>query len=171
MVAVMGLGHLVFGWGGLLDVKPADLVASLTVDCGEPGAGPPEEITVRYEWSWTRSAPLPNEVDTVFLGWDGKDAEGRQLYVYSSDVDPDPTIRSGQRGELGVALLEEARGTTAGFQWAVDLIRRDYDPGRIAISFRLARPAEPGTYTFAVRGSYIHLGQWRVDAQPITCTW
>ena len=61
MVSVMALGYLVFGWGGLLDVKEPDLVASLRVDCGAPGAGPPAEIPIEYDWSWSKSAAEPVE--------------------------------------------------------------------------------------------------------------
>jgi hypothetical protein len=171
LVGVMALGHLVFGWGGVLDVKQPDLVATLSVDCGDQAAGPPEQIAVEYAWSWSRAAPLPNEVDTVFVGWDGDDAEGSPLYIFSDNPNQDPTIRSGQRGVLGIALLEEARGTTPGFQWAVDLYQRGYQPGRLAVTLRLARPEASGPLSLTVRASYIHLNVWSAEPPAVTCTW
>lgn len=171
MVSVMALGYLVFGWGGLLDVKEPDLVASLRVDCGAPGAGPPAEIPIEYDWSWSKSAPLPNEVDTLFIGWTGNDAQGRPLYIYGNEPGTDPTIRGGQRGVLGVDLLNEARGEQPGFQWAVDLYRRGYEPGRVAVNLRRTNAEATGPVSVTIRASYVHLNQWRGDATPVTCTW
>ena len=171
LLLTMGFGYLVFGWGGALDVHQEDLAASLQVDCGDPGAGAPAEIPVSIDWSWSRTSPLPNEVDTVFLGWSGDDAEGRPLYLLGTTPDPDPGIRSGQRGGLGVALLDEARAESrSGFQWAVDLGKRGYQPGAIPLSLRLAREtSEPASLT--VTASYIHLGVWRWEATTVSCTW
>lgn len=171
LVAVMAFGHLVFGWGGLLDVDKGDLVASLNADCGDPGAGPPDQIAVSFAWAWSNTAPLPNEVDTVFVGWSGDDAEGRPLYVLGGSPQADANIRPGQRGDLGLALVEEARGTSrGGFQWAVDLNRRGYEPGDVGLVLMRARePAGPRSLTLTA--SYIHLGLWRSEASAITCSW
>ncbi|MGH7490036.1 MAG: hypothetical protein ACREMY_31180, partial [bacterium] len=65
LLASQAVNQPVFGWGGLLDVDDSDLNASLTVDCGVPGAGPPESVAIAYEWSWSRDAPLPNEEDQI----------------------------------------------------------------------------------------------------------
>ena len=171
LLGAMAFGYIVFGWGGVLDVHQEDLVASLRVDCGDPDGDPPAEVPVSFDWSWSRSAPLPNEVDTVFLGWSGDDAEGRPLYIFGSTPDPDPAIRSGLRGDLGVALLDEARaGSRSGFQWAVDLGKRGYQPGRIDVALRRAR-APTGTPALTVTASYIHLGVWRSEATAVSCTW
>jgi hypothetical protein len=172
LLLTMSFGHLVFGWGGVLDVDEHDLVASLDVDCGDPAAGPPEEIAVSFDWSWSASTPLPNEVDTVFVGWSGDDAEGRPLYVLGDTAETDAAIRSGQRGALGQALVAEARGTSsAGFQWAVDLSRRGYQPGHVGLALMRAQDDPPGTPSLTVTASYIHLGLWRVEAPAVTCTW
>lgn len=171
LLIVMAFGYVVFGWGGLLDVDPPDLTATIRVDCGDPGADPPAEIPVVYEWAWARGAPLPNEVDTLFIGWTGNDAEGHPLYIFGRHPESDPTIRSGQRGTLGRELLEEARGTTPGFQWAVDLYRRGYQPGRVDLTLRLASENPTGPRSLTVRAWYIHLGEWQSEAQPVTCTW
>ena len=172
LLLTMGLGYLVFGWGGVLDVHEEDLVASLQVDCGNPGAGPPAELPVLFDWSWSRTTPLPNEVDTVFLGWSGDDPEGRPLYLLGTTPDPGPAIRSGQRGELGEALLEEARaGSRSGFRWAVDLGRRGYQPGGIHVTLRRAREPTGAAAALTVTVSYIHLGIWRSESATASCTW
>ena len=171
LLGTMAFGYLVFGWGGLLDPDEQDLVASLQVDCGGPAAGPPAEVPVSFDWSWSSTAPLPNEVDTLFIGWSGEDAEGRPLYFYGQSPATDPTIRSGLRGDLGRSLVEEARAeSSAGFQWAVDLSQRDYRPGQVALTLRLARENPPGTPSLTVRASYVHLGIWRSES-VVSCTW
>jgi hypothetical protein len=170
LIGTMAFGHLVFGWGGLLDPDEEDLVASLQVDCGDPSAGPPAEIPVAFDWSWASRAPLPNEVDTLVIGWSGDNAAGEPLYFYGRGPTTDPSIRSGQRGELGRSMVEEAYAeSSAGFQWAIDLSRRDYEPGQITLTLR--RGSEPtGTPSLTVRASYVHLGIWRSETTA-SCTW
>lgn len=171
LLGAMAFGYLLFGWGGVLDVDEEDLVASLQVECGDPGTGPPAELPVSFDWSWARTTPLPNEVDTVFIGWTGDDAEGRPLYLLGNIPVTEAAIRSGQRGDLGLELLEEARaGSRSGFQWAVDLGKRGYEPGSIHLLLRRAR--EPtGTPALTVTASYVHLGIWRSEATAVSCTW
>jgi hypothetical protein len=171
LLAIMSFGYLVFGWGGVLDVDPPDLAAALAVDCGAQGAGAPDDINLTYHWSWNATSPLPNEVDTVFIGWSGDDAEGHPLYVLGEIAPTDATIRSGQRGQLGLPLIEEARGQApAGFQWAVDLGRHGYQPGEVGLELMRAREA-PSPSTLTISASYIHLGIWREETQAVTCTW
>jgi hypothetical protein len=171
LLGAMAFGYLIFGWGGMLDVHEEDLVASLQVDCGDPGADPPAVLPVSFDWSWSRTTPLPNEVDTVFVGWSGDDTEGRPMYLLGNTPTVDPAIRSGQRGGLGVVLLDEARaGSRSGFQWAVDLGKRGYQPGAIDLALRLARETT-GTAAVSVTASYIHLGIWRSEATTVSCTW
>lgn len=171
LLGTMAFGYLVFGWGGLLDPDPEDLVASLQVDCGEPSAGPPAEIALTFDWSWSSRAPLPNEVDTIVIGWSGDDPEGQPLYSFGQGTETDASIRSGQRGALGRALVEEAYAESrAGFQWAVDLNRRDYAPGQIAVTLGRASENLTGTPSLTIRASYIHLGIWRSDS-VVSCTW
>lgn len=171
LLGAMAFGYVLFGWGGALDVAEQDLVASLQVECGDPNAGPPEELPVSFDWSWSRTTPLPNEVDTVFVGWTGDDAEGRPLYLLGVLPATEPGIRSGQRGDLGLELLEEARfGARSGFQWAVDLGKRGYQPGGVDLVLRRARPAT-GTPALTVTASYVHLGIWRSEASTVSCAW
>ena len=171
LLGAMAFGYVLFGWGGVLDVDEPDLVASLEVDCGDPAAGPPAELPVSFDWSWSRTTPIPNEVDTVFIGWSGDDAEGSPLYLLGGNVTTDPAIRSGQRGDLGLELLDEARASArSGFQWAVDLGKRGYQPGSVDLVLRLA-PEPTGTPALTVTASYIHLGIWRSEATSVSCTW
>jgi hypothetical protein len=171
LLGAMAFGYLLFGWGGVLDVHQEDLVASLQVDCGDPSAGPPEDLPVSFDWSWSRTTPLPNEVDTVFIGWSGDDAEGRPLYLLGVLPPTESGISSGQRGDLGLALLEEARaGSQSGFRWAVDLSRRGYQPGGVDLVLRRAREAT-GTPALTVTASYVHLGIWRSESIIVSCTW
>ena len=171
LIGTMAFGYIVFGWGGLLDPDEEDLVASLQVDCGDPGAGPPAEIPVSFDWSWASRAPLPNEVDTLVIGWSGEDAAGEPLYFYGGGSTTDPSIRPGARGELGTSLVDEAWAeSAAGFQWAIDLGQRDYEPGQITLALRLGSENPTGTPSLTVRASYVHLGIWRSEA-AVACTW
>lgn len=171
LLGAMAFGYLIFGWGGVLDVHEEDLAASLEVDCGDPGAGPPAEVPVSFDWSWSRTTPLPNEVDTVFVGWSGDDAEGRPLYLLGNTPTVDPAIKSGLRGELGKALLEEARaGSESFFQWAVDLGKRGYQAGGIDLALQLTRETT-GPAALSITASYIHLGIWRSEATTVSCAW
>jgi hypothetical protein len=171
LLGAMAFGYLLFGWGGVLDVDEQDLVASLQVECGDASTGPPDKLLVSFDWSWSRTTPLPNETDTVFIGWSGDDAEGRPLYLLGVLPATEPAIKPGQRGELGLALLQEARvGSRSGFQWGVDLAKRGYQPGEINLALQLVR--EPtGAATVTVRAAYIHLGIWRSEVTPVSCTW
>jgi hypothetical protein len=171
LLGAMAFGYVLFGWGGVLDVDEQDLVTSLQVDCGDPAAGPPAELAVSFDWSWSRTTPLPNEVDTVFIGWSGDDAEGRPLYLLGKLPATEPAIYSGRRGDLGLALLEEARaGARSGFQWAIDLGKRGYQPGGVDLLLRRAREAT-GTPALTVTASYVHLGIWRSQAATASCAW
>ena len=171
LLGTMAFGYLVFGWGGLLDPDEEDLVASLQVDCGDPGGGPPAQIPVSFDWAWSSRAPLPNEVDTLVVGWSGDDADGEPLYVYGQSPSTDPTIRSGQRGALGRSLVDEARAeSSAGFRWAVDLSQRDYEPGQVTLTLRLGSENPTETPSLTVRASYVHLGIWRSEA-TVSCAW
>lgn len=171
LLGAMAFGYLLFGWGGVLDVDEQDLVASLRVECGDASAAPPDKLLVSFDWSWSRTTPLPNETDTVFIGWSGDDSEGRPLYLLGVLPPTQPAIEPGQRGELGLALIQEARaGSRSGFQWGIDLAKRGYQPGQIDLALQLVR--EPtGTATVTVRASYIHLGIWRSEVTPVSCTW
>jgi len=171
LLGTMAFGYLVFGWGGLLDVDQEDLIGSLRVDCGDPAAGVPEHLSVAYDWSWSRAAPLPNEVDTVVLGWSGDDAEGRPLYVFGEKEEDGSAIRPGQRGKLGGELVSEVRAmSNGGFQWAVDLNRRGYQPGGVTLVLMRAREVT-GPVSLTVKAAYVHLGQWHAETAPVTCTW
>jgi hypothetical protein len=171
LLGAMAFGYVLFGWGGVLDVDEQDLVASLQVECGDPSAGPPGELPVSFDWSWTRGTPLPNEVDTVFIGWSGDDAEGRPLYLLGAIPATDPAINPGQRGDLALPLLEEARaGARSGYQWAVDLGKLGYQPTGIDLLLRRARETT-GPAALSVTASYVHLGIWRSEATPVSCTW
>jgi hypothetical protein len=168
---VMAFGDRVFGWGGALDVRDSDLQASIVVDCGPGAAGLPESLTVGYEWSWTRTSPLPNEVDMIVIGWTGNDAEGRPLYTVDDLPDPPAGIDRALTGELARDMAEQARTRSdANFQWAIDLDERGLVPGRVEMVLGRARDvAGPASVTF--RATYIHLGIWEREAEPVTCAW
>ena len=171
LLGAMAFGYLLFGWGGVLDVDEQDLVASLQVACGDPSAGPPDELPVSFDWSWSRTTLLPNEVDTVFIGWSGDDSEGRPLYLLGAIPATDAGIDAGRRGDLALPLLEEARaGARSGFQWAVDLAKRGYQPSGIDLVLQRARETT-GPAALSVTASYVHLGIWRSEATTVSCTW
>jgi hypothetical protein len=171
MAGQMAFGNAVYGWGGALDVHPADLGATLDVSCGPTGGGLPPSVTISYAWIWARGAPLPNEVDTVVMGWSGVDAAGRPLDAIDAIPDTDRGIRPGY-GELSRPMADAARATShAAYRWAVDLGIRGYAPGRVELGLTLTpRDAVPATGTLIVKATYVHLDQWQADATT-TCTW
>ena len=169
----MSSASLVFGWGGPLDVHQADLVASLQVDCGTAGDGLPPELTIAYDWSWARSAPFPNEVDTVVVGWTGEDGSGRPLYTIGAIPKGDTGIRPGLFGALTKPRLDAATAGWGGaYRWAIDLNNRGFAPARVQLALRQA-PLDPAptSGTVTIQAAYVHLDQWRLDAPPVTCTW
>jgi len=168
----MVFGRQVFGWGGLIDPTASDFRASITVDCGEPGAGPPQSLNVDYDWSWNRTSPYPNGDDVVVIGWTGDDDAGRPLYLIDEFIDQAPGIASGLQVEpsrdMALAAEAESRGS---WHWGVELGRRGFDPGHIDLTLAKAREGTPGSMTLTVKATYIHLGLWRSDTQAVTCTW
>jgi hypothetical protein len=171
MAGQMAFGHLLYAWGGVLDVHPPDLVASLEVSCGPTGEGLPPTVAISFSWSWARGAPLPNEVDTVLIGWSGVDAAGRPLYSIDGIPDTERGIRPGY-GELTRPMVDAARATLpAAYRWAVDLGARGYAPGKVALGLSLSpRDVVPATGKLVVKATYVHLDQWQADT-AITCTW
>lgn len=173
VAALLGLqtaSPALFGWGGYFDVHQDDLHARLVVDCGT--AGPPEELVIAYEWSWSSDSLLPNDEDQVVIGWNGNGAEGRPMYV-AIDL-PDQSdgvylgISSGASGRMAGQVAASWRGV---FMMRLDLHKLEIRPGRIeAVLVRTAAQAasEP---RLTLGASYIHAGVWRNDAPTVTCTW
>jgi hypothetical protein len=173
LAAVTLFGRYAFDWGGLFDLHEADLVASVDVDCGPPGA-PPDTIAVGYDWSWTSATLLPNAVDVVVVGWAGADADGRPLYVIGAIPDPDPAsgIRPGVEDYPSADMADQVAGESQGsFRWGLDLAKQRYQPARIEVTLRRTAAVAPQTSTLTVSVTYVHLGLWRHTAETVTCTW
>jgi hypothetical protein len=160
----------IFGWGGYLDVHETDLTAALVVECGS--AGPPDGITVSYEWSWAKSAPLPNDEDQIVIGWNGEGTDGRPLYV-AIDL-PDQSegfhigISSGASGPMASQVAATWRGV---FLTRLDLHTLEFRPGRYEAQLirTRAQAAQEQQVTFGA--TYIHAGVWRKDTPTVTCSW
>ena len=172
MAGQMAFGDRVYGWGGVLDMHQPDLRATLDVSCGPAGEGLPPSVSISYSWTWARSAPLPNEVDTVLIGWSGVDAAGRPLYSIDAIPDTERGIRPGY-GELTRPMVDAAMATSrAAYRWAVDLGARGFTPGRVALGLKMTpRDSVQLSGTLLVKATYVHLNQWLADAAPVTCTW
>src|SRR5688572_22063234 len=173
IAALLGLqtaSPALFGWGGYFDVHQNDLHATLVVECGT--AGPPEELVVAYEWSWSRTTLLANDEDQVVIGWNGDGVDGRPMYV-AIDL-PDQSdgvylgVSSGASGPMASQVAASWRGV---FMMRLDLHKLEVRPGRIeAVLVRTAaQPAQEQSLTLGA--SYIHAGVWRNDAPTVTCTW
>jgi hypothetical protein len=172
LVAVMSFGQQLFGWGGLLDVHEPDLRASITADCGAPGAGPPETITFAYDWAWNSGSPLPSGTDIVVVGWTGADAEGHPLYVIADIPESGPGISSGFGGYPSTPMaVQVAKESEASFPWGIDLSRQELKAGRVALKLMRAREIPPGPNPLTITATYIHLGLWRHDAPRVVCSW
>ena len=172
LVAAMSFGQQLFGWGGLLDVHEPDLRASIAADCGAPGAGPPETITLAYDWAWSSGSPLPSGTDIVVVGWTGADAEGHPLYVVADVPESGPGISPGFGGYPSAQMAGQvAQESTGSFRWAIDLSVRAFKPGRIVLQLMRAREIPPGPNPLTITATYIHLGAWRHDAPRVICSW
>jgi len=158
------------GWGGYFDVHESDLNAALVVDCGT--AGPPEQLVISYEWSWSRTTLLPNDEDQIVIGWNGDGADGRPMYV-AIDL-PDQSdgvylgVSSGASGPMASQVAATWRGV---FMMRLDLHKLEIRPGRIeAVLVRTAaQPSEQQRLTLGA--AYIHSGVWRKDVPTVTCSW
>lgn len=172
LMASMVFGRQVYGWGGLLDVQPGDLQASMTVNCGAPGDGPPETLEIGYDFAWRRTSPLPNGLDVIVIGWTGGDAEGRPLYLIGTLQGSTGGIREGYQAapssDMARAIGAESSGS---WHWGVELDKRGYAPGRINLELRKIREGPPGAMTLTISASYVHLGIWRSDVTKVTCAW
>jgi hypothetical protein len=172
LIATVLAGEPVFGWGGFFDVHQSDLSASVTVDCGAPGATLPEDVTITYDWSWSGTTFLPNEEDAVVIGWNGDDADGHPLYVPGDIGDGGDGVFPGASSEVSAPMADEAAGHWRGsFRWRIDLAARGIKAGRIV--FVLMRAAEQPRLPepLVIGASYIHLGVWLKDVPTATCSW
>ena len=144
LLAAMLASPQLFSWGGVLDVHEPDLQAALTADCGATGAGPPDRVTLRYEWSWSTTAPMPSGTDIVVLGWMGTDALGRPLYTIDDIPDSGPGVYSGLTGYPSTEMADEVAGESAGaFRWAMPLAEQRFAPARIELVLGRAQEAPP----------------------------
>ncbi len=161
-----------FSWGGYFDVREPDLNTSLAVDCGTPGSGLPQNITVSYEWSWSQSTLLPNGEDQLVIGWNGDGVDGHPLYVIGAFPDTAPGIKqgvsSGASADMARAAVAQWRGT---YMWRLDLGTVGFKPQRIEFVLvrTTAQPSEPAHLD--VGATYVHLGVWQSDAPTVTCSW
>lgn len=171
LLAAMAMARPLFGWGGLFDVHPPDLEASLNVECGAPEAGMPRTITISYDWSWRSTSLFPNGTDMVVIGWSGADPQGRPLFL----IDEIPPSAAGiYSGLTGYPSIEMARRvgleSEASFRWSIELGERGFE--RAGVHLQLTRPREdpPGPNSVAFAASYVHLGIWR-ETTRLTCSW
>ena len=174
MSAVMLFSKPLFDWGGALDVRAADVHSTMSVDCGTaaPDGTVPPVITITYDWSWTAASPLPDGLDTIVVGWDGDDGLGRPLYLIGITPDTEHGLYSGRRGypsrEMTEAVAAESRGS---WNWGLEMVERGYAPGHLVVELRRAQDAPPDPQPVTIKASYVHLGVWRQDVSPVTCSW
>ncbi|MEW5989773.1 MAG: hypothetical protein AB1736_00310 [Chloroflexota bacterium] len=178
LLAIPLTGSTIFGWGGILDVHPPDLRATLEVDCGASGAaadasgGPPSEIAVRYEWSWATGSPFPSGDDVVVIGWTGDDGLGRPLYLLGTTPATATGIVQGRQVEPSAAIARAVEAEAEGsWHWGIQLGAQQLRPGRIEVSLARTREAPPEPGPLRITATYIHLGLWRADVAAVTCSW
>lgn len=172
LIAMELVSEPLFSWGGYFDVRQSDLNSSLAVDCGAPGTGLPQDITVSYAWSWSRSTLLPNGEDQLIIGWRGDGVDGHPLYVIGDFPNTAPGIRqgvsSGVSADMARAAVAQWRGN---YMWRLDLGTLGFKPQRIEFVLvrTAAQPVEPAR--LEVGASYVHLGVWQSNAPTVTCSW
>ena len=170
LVGSMLFGRQLYGWGGLLDARETDLTTTLSVECGSGGLQPTIRLT--YEWSWRSPSPMPSGVDVIVVGWNGDDAERRPLYILGKLVDSGSGVFPGMADYPSTEMANAIDGETEGsFRWGIRLAEQRYAPGRIITELKLTREAAPSPEPLVVSATYVHLGIWRHDAAPVTCTW
>ena len=166
--------HPLFDWGGAIDVRPADLHASMSVDCGTAGAdgNVPERITITYDWSWTGSSPLPDGLDGIVLGWAGDDDQGRPLYLLDVGADTEPGVYAGRRDYPSAPMASEiGRQTRGSYYWGIELVQRGYDSGHLVAELRRGQASVTEAEPLTISASYVHLGVWYQEVAPVTCSW
>lgn len=174
LTGVMVFAQPLFDWGGAFDVREPDLHTTLTVDCGTGDASNvvPPRITVTYDWSWTGTSPLPDGIDGIVIGWDGDDSLGRPLYLIGPTPDTERGLLSGRFGYPSEAMARVIRAESrSAWQWGIELGKRGYAPGRLVVTLERTRDAPPDPEPLVIKASYTHLGLWRQDAPPVTCSW
>ncbi len=163
-----------FSWGGVFDVHEADFTSTLAADCGASGSGLPERITIRYDWSWAASAPVPSGTDIVVLGWTAADSAGRPLYVIDQIPPSSPGVYSGLNGYPSTAMADVVGHESQGsFRWAMPLSEQHFAPGHIELHLErsAAAAAEPNPQPLTITAAYVHLGLWRQSPPTVTCSW
>jgi len=172
LVVSMLFGEPVFGWGGLLDLRPSDLHASIAANCSAGGTSPPETITLTYDWSWARPGVVPSGTDAVVIGWTISDAAGRPVYLFDKDAGADPGIHSGLRdypsADMATQVAKESQGS---WHWAIDLGKQGLRPGRVELQLHRVRDAPSGAAPLVITATYVHLGVWRSDPVSVACSW
>jgi hypothetical protein len=172
LIAMELAGPPIFGWGGVLDVHERDLTASLSVDCGTPGAALPDRIVISYTWSWSSNTWFANEDDAVVIGWTGDDAGGHPLYVLGDTPEAGDGISLGTTSGVSSTMQHEAEGRWRGSShWVIDLSVRGVRSGRVELNLMRANEQPPEPKPLNVGASYIHVGVWRNDTSAVTCSW
>jgi hypothetical protein len=172
LAGVVLFGRQVFDWGGVLDVRPAALQASLAVDCGSAGGRLPPTVTVTYDWKWSATDIWPSGLDMVVVGWSGSDELGRPLYLYHQTPGPADGIYPGRAGDPSIDLAKKVAAESGiSYRWGIDLGEQHMAAGHIQLQLALTRESPPSPQPLTVKATYVHVGQWRSDTAPITCTW
>lgn len=174
LVLMLAAGWL-FRWGGVLDVQPSHLSATLTADCTDrpaaPDGQPPESITVAYDWRWSTWRPFPSGTDAVIIGWDGNDGAGKVAYFIGTIPDPEDAIYPGHRAYPSAAMASEVMQETRNhWVWGIKLDAQGYDPGHVEVELELVNDA-PGAEPLRITATYVHEGAWRQDSATLTCAW
>jgi hypothetical protein len=170
LVALALASQPLFGWGGLLDVHEQDLHATLSVDCGDPGALP-DRISVAYDWTWSSGTLLANDEDAVVFGWTGNDAAGRPLYLLGHVPDFGPGLRIGMPAGPSAAMAREVAERWRGLVgFRLDLVKVGFRPGRVEFQLR-GRPGLSPPASLTIAATYIHVGVWQKVTPPVNCSW
>jgi hypothetical protein len=168
-VVTMG-AHSVIGPGGVLDVRKADLVDSIDVECGDPASAPPHALSIVYAWHWARTGLPASGLDSVVIAWSGADDVGASLYALAATPPTGSGVYAGLSGGPSSDLaMTFAQGYQGSWEWGIALDEQHLQPGRIEVELqRSAAPPHAGSLT--VTADYIHLGVWQRQVEA-TCTW
>ena len=152
--------------GGLLISGPADLGASVQLDCQE-GVEPGETVNVTYLWTWARAEPIAAGEDQLTIKWTGTINDEPAVPALLTDIPAAGMHQSDmQLGSNQIAVI-----------YGIDLAVERFQGGTVRLNLGRRRGA-PGSHGFIeVEARYVRAPQaatngiWQSLPARASCHW